>query len=216
MYPWHAVRRFIRENQGLMRRMYGDERHIAVLKAELETNDIDDISYRYNSPEEVLRNDFKNRYAKQEDVYEENELPKDENTPRHLQENSKRDDILNTKFIYSEEPNLNIKLSDLKTVPHFKPTTPKIAEKTTTAQSKTNESDVSENFTEASTEYENATVTEANAETTTTEEVTEGTTVLNEDTTTENNKKEPSETILFQDVEDNKVQNQMNFKLRGV
>ncbi|XP_032518908.2 protein spaetzle 4 isoform X1 [Danaus plexippus] len=40
-YPWHAIRRFIRENQGLMRRMYGEERHIAVLKAELE-NFIDD------------------------------------------------------------------------------------------------------------------------------------------------------------------------------
>lgn len=46
LYPWHAVRRFIRENQGLMRRMYGDERHIAVLRAELETNDINDIYYR--------------------------------------------------------------------------------------------------------------------------------------------------------------------------
>ncbi|XP_061719093.1 protein spaetzle 4 isoform X3 [Cydia pomonella] len=35
-YPWHAIRRFVRENQGLMRRMYGEERHISVLKAELE------------------------------------------------------------------------------------------------------------------------------------------------------------------------------------
>ncbi|CAG4982118.1 protein spaetzle 4 isoform X3 [Colias croceus] len=40
-YPWHAIRRFVRENQGLMRRMYGEERHIAVLKAEIE-NFIDD------------------------------------------------------------------------------------------------------------------------------------------------------------------------------
>ncbi|XP_013199553.2 protein spaetzle 4 [Amyelois transitella] len=40
-YPWHAIRRFVRENQGLMRRMYGEERHISVLKAELE-NFIDD------------------------------------------------------------------------------------------------------------------------------------------------------------------------------
>lgn len=37
----HAVRRFVQENQGLMRRMYGDERHINVLKAELERNDVD-------------------------------------------------------------------------------------------------------------------------------------------------------------------------------
>uniref|UniRef100_A0A182QRM7 Spaetzle domain-containing protein n=1 Tax=Anopheles farauti TaxID=69004 RepID=A0A182QRM7_9DIPT len=44
-YPWHAVRRFVHENQGLMRRMYGDVRHISVLKEEFENNeiDIDDI-----------------------------------------------------------------------------------------------------------------------------------------------------------------------------
>lgn len=40
-YPWHAVRRFVHENQGLMRRMYGDVRHISVLKAEIDNNDID-------------------------------------------------------------------------------------------------------------------------------------------------------------------------------
>ncbi|KAK0172510.1 hypothetical protein PV328_005818 [Microctonus aethiopoides] len=40
-YPWHAVKRFVKENQGLMRRMYGDETHISVLKTELEKNDID-------------------------------------------------------------------------------------------------------------------------------------------------------------------------------
>lgn len=37
----HAVRRFVHENQGLMRRMYGDERHISVLRAELDTNEIE-------------------------------------------------------------------------------------------------------------------------------------------------------------------------------
>ncbi|XP_058826245.1 protein spaetzle 4 [Topomyia yanbarensis] len=40
-YPWHAVRRFVHENQGLMRRMYGDVRHISVLKSEMENNEID-------------------------------------------------------------------------------------------------------------------------------------------------------------------------------
>ncbi|XP_021704087.1 protein spaetzle 4 [Aedes aegypti] len=39
-YPWHAVRRFVHENQGLMRRMYGDVRHISVLKAEIDDNEI--------------------------------------------------------------------------------------------------------------------------------------------------------------------------------
>ncbi|XP_023287791.1 protein spaetzle 4 [Orussus abietinus] len=40
-YPWHAVRRFVQENQGLMRRMYGDERHLDVIRNELEKNDVD-------------------------------------------------------------------------------------------------------------------------------------------------------------------------------
>lgn len=40
-YPWHAVRRFVHENQGLMRRMYGDVRHISILQAEIDNNDID-------------------------------------------------------------------------------------------------------------------------------------------------------------------------------
>ncbi|XP_047032402.1 protein spaetzle 4 isoform X2 [Helicoverpa zea] len=35
-YPWHSIRRFVRENQGLMRRMYGEERQISIIKAELE------------------------------------------------------------------------------------------------------------------------------------------------------------------------------------
>ncbi|XP_011314259.1 uncharacterized protein spz4 [Fopius arisanus] len=46
-YPWHAVRRFVYENQGLMRRMYGDEKHINVLKDELEKNDIQ-LEYEEN------------------------------------------------------------------------------------------------------------------------------------------------------------------------
>lgn len=40
-YPWHAVRRFVHENQGLMRRMYGDVRHISILRTEINNNDID-------------------------------------------------------------------------------------------------------------------------------------------------------------------------------
>ncbi|XP_052864631.1 protein spaetzle 4 [Anopheles cruzii] len=54
-YPWHAVRRFVHENQGLMRRMYGDVRHISVLKGEIDNNeiDVDDIdraAERYARP----------------------------------------------------------------------------------------------------------------------------------------------------------------------
>jgi hypothetical protein len=35
-YPWSSVRRYIYENQGFMRRMYGDQRQSQVLRAELE------------------------------------------------------------------------------------------------------------------------------------------------------------------------------------
>ncbi|KAK6627904.1 hypothetical protein RUM44_010386 [Polyplax serrata] len=57
-YPWHAVRRFVHENQGLMRRMYGDETHISVLRAELESNDIE----FFNSP--TIKDEFRRRYSK--------------------------------------------------------------------------------------------------------------------------------------------------------
>lgn len=40
LYPWHAVRRFVNENQGMMKRMYGDVRHISVLRNEINNNDI--------------------------------------------------------------------------------------------------------------------------------------------------------------------------------
>lgn len=45
LYPWNAVRRFVNENQGMMKRMYGDVRHISVLRNEINNNDItlDDI-----------------------------------------------------------------------------------------------------------------------------------------------------------------------------
>lgn len=44
-YPWHAVRRFVNENQGMMKRMYGDVRHISVLRNEINNNDVtlDDV-----------------------------------------------------------------------------------------------------------------------------------------------------------------------------
>lgn len=41
LYPWHAVRRFVHENQGLMKRMYGDVKHISVLRTEIDNNEIE-------------------------------------------------------------------------------------------------------------------------------------------------------------------------------
>ncbi|KAL7305782.1 hypothetical protein TKK_0002031 [Trichogramma kaykai] len=40
-YPWHAVQRFVKENEGLMKRMYGNQRHLKVLKKELARQNID-------------------------------------------------------------------------------------------------------------------------------------------------------------------------------
>lgn len=42
IYPWHAVRRFVHENQGLMKRMYGDVRHISILRDEIQNNEVAD------------------------------------------------------------------------------------------------------------------------------------------------------------------------------
>lgn len=45
-YPWNAVKKFVYENQGLVRRMYGDMRHIFVMQSELENEiDLDDIQH---------------------------------------------------------------------------------------------------------------------------------------------------------------------------
>ncbi|XP_041981878.1 protein spaetzle 4 isoform X2 [Aricia agestis] len=54
-YPWHTIRRFVRENQGLMRRMYGEERHIAVLKAELENFIEDDEEKVKDFDEDIIQ-----------------------------------------------------------------------------------------------------------------------------------------------------------------
>ncbi|XP_034473867.1 protein spaetzle 4 [Drosophila innubila] len=43
IYPWHAVRRFVHENQGLMKRMYGDVRHISILRDEIQNNEVADV-----------------------------------------------------------------------------------------------------------------------------------------------------------------------------
>ncbi|KAL1122147.1 hypothetical protein AAG570_003552, partial [Ranatra chinensis] len=48
-YPWRAVRRFVYENHGLMRRMYGDERHISVLRSEIESNDVEYHAQKWTS-----------------------------------------------------------------------------------------------------------------------------------------------------------------------
>lgn len=63
LYPWHAVRRFVNENHGLMKRMYGDLRHKSVLKTEMDNNGIDDYDIeraakRYSRKNKFLRQDY--------------------------------------------------------------------------------------------------------------------------------------------------------------
>ncbi|BES87847.1 Hypothetical protein NTJ_00653 [Nesidiocoris tenuis] len=48
-YPWRAVRRFVYENHGLMRRMYGSERHISVLRSEIDTNDVEYFNEKWSA-----------------------------------------------------------------------------------------------------------------------------------------------------------------------
>lgn len=49
-YPWHAVRRYIFENQGLVRRMYGDQRHSLIVGNELEARRLRYDDLRYHGP----------------------------------------------------------------------------------------------------------------------------------------------------------------------
>uniref|UniRef100_A0A1B0CWU2 Putative spaetzle n=1 Tax=Lutzomyia longipalpis TaxID=7200 RepID=A0A1B0CWU2_LUTLO len=61
-YPWHAVRQFVHENQGLMRRMYGDIKHISVLRTEIENNDIELADIELAASRYSRRGDRKSKY----------------------------------------------------------------------------------------------------------------------------------------------------------
>ncbi|XP_014472737.1 PREDICTED: uncharacterized protein LOC106743427 [Dinoponera quadriceps] len=111
-YPWHAVRRFVLENQGLMRRMYGDESYISVLRAEFDKNDV-----------ELKYDDYHHHFADELRQYEDDDyefvderqaLPKD-NTGRGFTSRSFNADPIAKRL------NKFPKLSEY-TRPHFKPT----------------------------------------------------------------------------------------------
>ncbi|XP_005184799.1 protein spaetzle 4 [Musca domestica] len=107
-YPWHAVRRFVHENQGLMKRMYGDVRHISVLREEIYNNeiDIDDIEA---ATERYSRDGYNRRASK---------------LMHH------REDFDNFK--------VNERVNDILRDPHFRPvsttTTTATSRKTTTTE----------------------------------------------------------------------------------
>lgn len=69
-YPWHAVRRFVHENQGLMKRMYGDVRHYAVLKTEFEENLIEDENVQTTNIKEGRTMKF-NKSTRRSDLLQE-------------------------------------------------------------------------------------------------------------------------------------------------
>lgn len=212
-YPWHAVRRFVRDNQGLMKRMYGDQRHIAVLQAELENSFEDnELHDKYVNPNTFVRKEW---YRTDE---------KDETSPRLLNDDPKFGEILNAKFIYSEQSTYKTKLY----MPHFRPvTTPRTADLEFRNQTTTN---VSSNINTNILTYENTTDSgenskEGNAtEIITTEELTTeyltSTDQVTEEMTTEPiEKKKPSTgEVLFQDMEEpsKKTTDEINFKLKGV
>lgn len=63
LYPWNAVRRFVNENQGLMKRMYGDLKHKSLLKSEMNGNKVDDYDIEsrakfYSRTDKHLRQEY--------------------------------------------------------------------------------------------------------------------------------------------------------------
>lgn len=193
-YPWHAVKRFVRENQGLMRRMYGDQRHSSVLRAEFPEED-----------DEV----FRRRYAKEQDL--ENELYQDDESEARFLQDSKHDDILNTKFIFSDEPNWSVKLGDLRSVPHF-------TERLTTSKPTTVNGTQRENQTDATVSADDVQST-AFTERTTVEATTDTTVnqVTEEAVTEAVRTTEKVGAVLFQDMEEEKPSKiDMSYKFKGV
>lgn len=72
-YPWHAVRRFVHENQGLMKRMYGDIKHISVLKNEfegnfIETDDVEIAIERYSQKKQQRAIKFEDKKNRRSDT----------------------------------------------------------------------------------------------------------------------------------------------------
>ncbi|KAG5899759.1 hypothetical protein JTB14_006096 [Gonioctena quinquepunctata] len=213
-YPWHAVKRFVKDNQGLMRRMYGDQRHIQVLKEEFDDEpELMEKSLRFAR---YHRDEADNEVFPTEDE-------EDEFEGRFLREDLSNHDVLKTKFVYSEEPIISIKLAGLKTAPHFRPTT----ERSTTSVSSTGRDN--EEASTVTTDLSDVSTTDSVLEATTnssfndTDRIGEG----DDDLTTEeaeidqdkgNGAKDKMETMLFQDMveEAPKKKVHLNYNVKGV
>lgn len=134
-YPWHAVRRFVHENQGLMRRMYGDVRHISVLRTEIDNNDIeiDDI--------ESAAERYSGKRDRQGRVYNQNNLKQRSNdviTEPHFRPTTTQRTTTATVESTTES-------TTTTTTPHSSSTTPITSSSTastTTTQSSLDDSDL--------------------------------------------------------------------------
>ncbi|XP_057672630.1 protein spaetzle 4 [Diorhabda carinulata] len=211
-YPWQAVRRFVKDNQGLMRRMYGDQRHGHVLRTEFQ-----------DEPEILTPIENNLRYSRYNFEGVENEYNEVESEARFLRDDLSNDDVLNTKFIYSEEPIISIKLAGLKTAPHFRQSTDRTTKSTPTK--KTEDFTTTENYSD---NPDVTTTTESSFESTTymMNETREDSTVTtttgtNEEVTAgekSDEKEKMAETMLFQDLdnEDSKKKVHVNYNMKGV
>lgn len=148
-YPWHAVRRFVQENQGLMRRMYGDERHINVLRAEFEKNDIE---LKYDEYYHHYADDHRKYQYTHDYEYFENEDNLRMNEGRGFTSRSLNDNA-------SKRLNKFPKLSEY-TRPHFRPT-----EKSTSASTATTVSTTTSSTTETPSSTVSSTVATTTRET---------------------------------------------------
>ncbi|KAL6434623.1 hypothetical protein ACFW04_006163 [Cataglyphis niger] len=113
-YPWHAVRRFVQENQGLMRRMYGDESYISILRAEFEKNDIEFKydEYYHHFADDIKQFQYEDDYELMDD--DQSKLNADEDENREFTSRSFNDPV-------AKRLNKFPKLSEY-TRPHFRPT----------------------------------------------------------------------------------------------
>ncbi|XP_018325475.1 protein spaetzle 4 isoform X2 [Agrilus planipennis] len=139
-YPWHAVKRFVRENQGLMRRMYGDQRHSSVIKEEFDPDEFDldqfnEINHRYrrfNNERPAKDDTFQGRFMQNDfdwnelyfvDGDEEEEDEEEEETQGRAfsSDDVRSGEMLNAKFVYSEEGEIvKAQVMEIKNIPMFR------------------------------------------------------------------------------------------------
>lgn len=237
-YPWQAVKRFVKENRGLMRRMYGEQPEATVMREELARSyvtgfpqerlprmdepDMDNDLYRDDEDdfEDLFHDSYLNKIKKEYDLKFEG---------RYMHDS----DVMNTKFIYSEEPAISIKLAGLKTAPHFRPaSTSTTTSSTSTTQESTSKTLISSKqstltveakTTESELEVENTTLSFNETDKTT--EIDDSTITTEDDktttsTTTASSKVTPKKKIsgmLFQDMEEEGPEKiKINYKLAGV